>query len=174
MCRSARRGFAGRWLSDHKTPQGNSLAISGSYRGQAVRDRNVQSRLNLPDVGLAGISAVFAGSGIRKNYLHANRVDDKVGFGPAFPTFISAASRSRLCFLPRDCHFPSCFSVGDTLRTFSRPAVFTRTNVTIDKLNPRILAGYYATAFSLSVPYVHLCYTTRRFCVRLSHRGRWH
>jgi peptidoglycan/xylan/chitin deacetylase (PgdA/CDA1 family) len=137
-----------------------TLPFPVRYRGQAVTQLLQFPELNLPDVRIAGISAVFAGAGFGKITLHENRVE-KGGIRTGhFPAFIQQRVGRGYCLFTGLPLSELLLSVGDTLRTFSRHSSITERIVTIDKAQIlRILVWILRKAFSLlGLPYVHLCY----------------
>jgi hypothetical protein len=137
-----------------------TLPFPVRYRGQAAMQLLQFPELDLRDVRIAGISAVFAGEGFGKFTLHENRVE-KGGIQTGhFPAFIQQRVGRGYCLFTGLPLSELLLSLGDTLRTFSRHSSITERIVTVDKAQIlRVLVWILRKGFSLlGLPYVHLCY----------------
>jgi peptidoglycan/xylan/chitin deacetylase (PgdA/CDA1 family) len=130
------------------------------YRGQAVIQLLQFPELDLRDVRIAGISAVFAGDGFGKFTFHENRVE-KGGIRTGhFPAFVQERVGRGYCLYTGLPLSELLLSSGDTLRAFSRQNSVTERIVAIDKAQIlRILVWILRKGFSLlGLPYVHIGY----------------
>jgi hypothetical protein len=141
-----------------------TLPFPVRYRGQAVTQLLQFPELDLRDVRMAGISAVFAGEGFGNFTLHENRIE-KGGIRTGhFPAFIQERVGRGYCLFTGLPLSELLLSLGDTLRTFSRHSNITERIVAIDKAKIlRVLVWILRKGFSLlRIPYVHLCYYPNR------------
>jgi len=141
-----------------------TLPFPVRYRGQTVTQLLQFAQLDLRDVRIAGISAVFAGDGFGKFTLHENRVE-KGGIQTGhFPAFIQEQVGRGYCLFTGLPLSELLLSSGDTLRTFNRQSSITERIVAVDKAQIlRVLVWILRKGFSLlGLPYVHLCYFPNR------------